>query len=322
MFALMLVSLAAFVVCYLLTPRFVPLLREAGILGKDMNKEGKPQVAEMGGIVVTTGFVVGVLIAIGLSTFNLMDFQLSLPLILAPLSTVLIMALIGIFDDMFDMRQRVKAMLPVFAALPLIAVKAGVTEMNLPIFGVVDFGILYALILIPVGITGASNAMNMLAGFNGLEAGLGIIMCATIGGVSLAYGTVEGAVISLAMLGALLGFIRFNWFPAKILIGDVGTLTIGAVVASSVIVGNVEYLGLFLIAPFVVEFVLKARSRFSAESWCDVRDGLLVCSKGGEVYGLGRLVMYLSGGVSEKKLVLSIILVEAVFALAGVYAFM
>jgi len=320
MFELFAVLGVSFLFTYLTIPWFIPRLLKADIAGRDMNKVGKVRVAEMGGFAIVGGFVVGVLLAIALTSFNVINVQMNLTLVLACLSTILIMALIGVIDDLLLLKQHVKAILPVFAALPLVAVKAGVTSMYVPFLGQVDFGILYPLLLVPIAITGASNATNMLAGFNGLEAGLGAVMCATVGLVAYKTGQVEAVIIVFAMLGALLAFMRFNWYPAKILIGDVGTLSIGAVVASSVIVGNIEQVGIILILPFVGELILKARSGFRAQSWCGMRNGRLLCPKGSEVYGLGRLVMYVFGGVTERGLVLSLMLVEVFFAALALYS--
>ncbi|MFH1787850.1 MAG: glycosyl transferase family 4 [Candidatus Altiarchaeota archaeon] len=318
MFALGLVFAAAFAVTFVVTPRLIPKLFEADISGRDMNKAGEPEVAEMGGLCIITGFVFAVLLAVAFSSFSLWGEQLDLAGLFAGLSTVLIMALLGIFDDIFNVKQHVKAALPLLASLPLVAVNIGETSMNLPVVGVVDFGILFPLILIPLAITGASNAMNMLAGFNGLEASLGAVMCGAIGVVSWHTGSVEAAVLAFAMCGACVAFLRFNWFPARILPGDVGTLSIGAAVAASVIVGNIEKLGLILILLFFGELYLKMRSRFNAQSWCEREGEMLVCPERGEVYGLGRLVMYLSGGITERNLVVVLVSAEVLFAAIGV----
>jgi len=316
-----LVLASSFGFTYLAVPWLIPRLMRAGISGRDMNKPGSVVLPEMGGFAVVGGFLVGVLLAIGLSTFSVIDVGMDLGLVLASVSTILVMALIGVIDDLFLVSQKVKAFLPIFASLPLVAVKAGVTTMTLPIFGDVDFGVFYALVFIPVAITGASNATNMLAGFNGLEAGLGVVMFSTIGGLAYALGRVEAAVLSFALLGSLIAFLRFNWYPARIFIGDVGTLTVGAGVACAVIVGNMEQVGAILILPFFAELYLKARSRFQAQSWCENVKGELVCVKRHQVYGLGRLVMHYLGGASEKQVVLSIVLFEALFAVAAIISY-
>lgn len=57
---------------------------------------------------------------------------------------------------------------------------AGQSTMNLPIVGTVDWGILYPLLIVPIGIVGASNVYNMVAGYNGLEAGMGVVMLSAL----------------------------------------------------------------------------------------------------------------------------------------------
>ncbi|HHQ45020.1 MAG TPA: UDP-N-acetylglucosamine--dolichyl-phosphate N-acetylglucosaminephosphotransferase [Candidatus Altiarchaeales archaeon] len=309
------IPLVAMAFTLLATPWFIRRLSDAGLTVKDMNKASKPDVPEMGGLSIVAGFVVAVLFSIALG-----NGSFDMTLLLSGLSVVLIISIIGIIDDLIYVRQSTKALLPIFAALPLVAVKAGVTTMTFPVIGPVDFGILYPLLLIPIAITGAANACNMLAGFNGLEAGIGLIMCATIAFVSIIVGESEAFILSAAMAGALLAFLFFNWNPAKIFIGDSGTLSIGAVVASSVIIGDIERVGAILIIPFFLELFLKVRGKFRMPSFCGVEGGKLVCNKKSEVYGLGRLVMYLSGGITETRLVLTILGIEIVFAVIAVWS--
>ncbi|MBU0761480.1 MAG: hypothetical protein KKD39_00495 [Candidatus Altiarchaeota archaeon] len=312
--SLFFVLLASFSFTYLAVPWFVPRLLKAGIYGKDINKKSKAEIPEMGGLAIIGGFLVGVLLAIGFATFNVFDVSFDLALVLAGLSVVLVMGLIGVIDDLLLINQKVKAFLPLFAALPLVAVKAGVTSMDIPFLGNVNFGILYPLLLVPLAINGASNATNMLAGFNGLEAGLGVIMCSTIGFVAYALGKPEAVIISFALLGALLAFLRYNGYPSKVFIGDVGTLSIGAVVAVSVILGNIEKAGMILFVPYFLELFLKARGRFKKPAWGILKAGKLYCMRRKDIYGMSNLVMHIFGGVSERNLVFTIWLVESLFS--------
>jgi len=66
------------------------------------------------------------------------------------------------------------------AALPLMVINSGNSTMSLPIAGSVDWGIIYPLLIVPVGIIGALNSFNMVAGYNGLEAGMGVIILSTL----------------------------------------------------------------------------------------------------------------------------------------------
>ena len=308
-----LVFLAALCVSWIVTYLLIPRLKRAGIIGKDMNKEGAPGIPEMGGIGVVAGFSAGVLLAIMLSTFD-DGFAFNITYVLAALATIHAMAFIGIVDDLLSVPQAVKALLPLLAAVPLIAVKAaGSTSMMFPFIGVVDFGIFYILVLIPVGVAVASNLTNMLAGFNGLEAGLGAMIMFFMAAIALAQGNNEMVVLYIPMLGALLAFLWFNWYPAKVFPGDVGTLTVGAVLASGVIIGNLESAGALIMLLFVADFFIKLAKGFP-QSFGEPKMGKLY-PKGGEVQGLAPLIMKLKGGITEKKLVYALLGAQFVLSL-------
>jgi len=311
MIELAVVFLCAFVATFVSMPMLIRKLKAAGMVGKDMNKPGKPDVVEMGGLGVLVGVLAALLVAIALQTFGSLEFNLIS--VLAALVTMLIIALIGIFDDLFEIPQALKALLPLLAALPLVAVMAaGSTAMHLPFIGAVDFGIWYVILLIPLAIAVCSNLTNMLAGFNGLESGMGIIMFATMAFVAIRNGSTELALISLAMLGSLLAFIHFNWSPARAFMGDIGTLSIGTALATGVIVGNLESAGAILTIPFVIDFFIKAANGFP-KTFGELRGGKLYPPEG-RVKGLVQLVMKLANGISEVNLVLVLLGVELVFA--------
>jgi UDP-N-acetylglucosamine--dolichyl-phosphate N-acetylglucosaminephosphotransferase len=288
-------------------------LKAAGLVGNDMHKPGQPPVAEMGGIAIVLGLVGATLLGIYLHAFFGFEFRLST--VMAALLTVTIMALIGIFDDLFDMRQSVKAFLPLAAAVPLIAVEmaGGNSAITIPFIGAIQFGILYPILLVPLAIAVCSNLTNMMAGFNGVEAGLGIVMFATLAIVAFLNGQVEMTVLCTAMLGALMGFIPFNWYPAKTFIGDVGALTIGAVLASAVIISNLKAAGAILVIPYVIDFFLKAANRFPKSFAHLGKDGKLRAPPG-KIRGLADLILTVTGGLTEKGLTMAFLGIEMVFA--------
>jgi UDP-N-acetylglucosamine--dolichyl-phosphate N-acetylglucosaminephosphotransferase len=221
------------------------------------------------------------------------------------------------------MRQDIKALLPMAAALPMVALAAaGSTAISLPFIGTVDFGMFYIVVLIPLGVTVASNLTNMLAGFNGMEAGMGMVMFAAVAIIAVANGSTEAALIAFAMLGALIAFLRFNWYPARVFIGDIGNLLIGGALACAVIIGNFESVGAILVVPYLADFAVKAVNRFPSTGWwgeCG-KDGKLR-APGGKVRGLCQLVMKLSGGISERGLALFFIAAEGLFALLAIFLY-
>ena len=313
-----LIFIASFAVSFVGFPVIIPRLKEAGIVGKNMNSEKQEEIPEMGGLVIAIGFGAGIVATIFLRTFFDIFLSVSLTPILASLSTVLIVVLIGIFDDLISIRQGIKAIMPVFAALPLMAIKEGYSLMKIPGLGIINFGIFYSLILVPLGITGAANAVNMLAGFNGLEAGMGIVAIGSLAIIAYLMGQTTSFIILIAALGALLATLYYNWYPAKILVGDVGTLTIGAIIASAVIIGNYEAAGVILMIPYMVDFLIKAKNHFPAKNWWGIyKDGKLYCPDSSPV-GLCQLIMKLCGGISERNLVLVLMGIEAVFGVVAI----
>jgi len=321
MLAFVFVFLVSFMATFLSVPWLIPKLKKAGLTGRDVNKPDKPEIPEMGGFAIVSGLSAGILLAIYMYTFyDVFDGNFQIKLVLASFCTVLIMAFVGVFDDLFDMHQFVKAVLPLFAALPLVAVKAGITTMTFPFIGPVHLGILYTLLLIPIGVTGASNVANMLAGFNGLEAGMGSAACLSLAVIALALGKSEAAVMLVAMLGALLAFLYYNRHPSKVLIGDVGTLSIGAVIASAVIIGNYETAGIIVIIPYAIDFFIKASNGFPSKGWWGFyENGKLYCK--GTPVSFSQTVMKLFGGISERNLVLFFINLELLFGLVAVLLF-
>ena len=153
----------------------IPRLQRAGITGRDMHKAGKPEVAEMGGLAIVAGTGVGISVALAMMSFFHVLAGASVVLLLAALAVILLTGLIGIIDDLLGMRQWVKAFLPAMAALPLVAVRAGHTSLLIPFVGQINFWIFYPLLLVPAGVMVAANAVNMLAGFNGMEVGMGLV---------------------------------------------------------------------------------------------------------------------------------------------------
>jgi len=152
----------------------------------------------------------------------------------------------------------------------------------------------------------ASNLTNMLAGFNGLEFGMALPTFAFL----LLIGTMLNnsiiSVFSAAMVGAIAGFLAFNW-RGKVFPGDVGTLLIGALLAAVLIAGNLEsYAAVF--ALYIVEFAIKAWNGFPSHGWAGTyRDGKLHSEK---VVSLPQLVMKMTGGISERNLVLLFMAVQ------------
>ncbi|MBT4191970.1 MAG: glycosyl transferase family 4 [Candidatus Diapherotrites archaeon] len=322
------ILLVSFITVYILIPKLIPILRESGFVGKDMNKDKKTTVAELGGIPIFLGFIFGAIFAIFLSTY--LGFNLDLLPFLAGILTIILIGFIGTIDDLIGWKKGIRqwqhALFPVAAALPLMAVRVSNPPMSLPFIGLlpetfilpfgiaISFGVIYSLILVPIGVTGASNATNMLAGLNGLEAGLAALIIGTLAIIALFTGKIEALIIALAMIGALIAFLKYNWMPAKIFGGDGLTLMSGASIAVIAILGDMEKIGVILLVLFFVELYLKSKSKFQAESFGIPKNGLLCAPK--KKQSLTHYFMY--GKATEKQIVKRILFTQfliCIFAL-------
>jgi UDP-N-acetylglucosamine--dolichyl-phosphate N-acetylglucosaminephosphotransferase len=257
----------------LFLPKWIKKCGQIGLLWEDMNKFGHPKnVAASGGIVVVMSFISAVLLYVAMRTFYLKDINGISLQILSLLAVILIMALVGITDDFLGWRHgglswKFRIFLAFFASIPLVVINAGHHTMNFPIWGELNLGIIYPLIFIPIGIAGATTTYNFLAGFNGLEAGQGIIILSFLSFVSYLADSAWLSIVGLCMVFSLIVFYFYNHNPAKVFPGDVLTWSIGALVAGIAILGNFEKIAIFVFIPYIIETILKVRGRLKKHSF-------------------------------------------------------
>lgn len=256
--ALMGAFAAAALMTFLIIPWLIPKLLANGVVGRDLNKQGHPEIAEMGGIAVVIGFFAGVSILLTL------DGVTDEKVLNISLSVVLGAAFIGMIDDLFNLKQTQKAFFPFLLALPLGA--AIDPTVSVPYIGELHFGE-FMIVAAPFAITCAANAGNMLEGFNGLGTGLGIIMTVTLIALAFLHKRYDGVYLLMPLLGGLLAFLWFNRYPARIFPGDTLMLFMGATIAVGGMLSDLYLQTIIVFMPMIVEFFLKARGRFRAENY-------------------------------------------------------
>jgi UDP-N-acetylglucosamine--dolichyl-phosphate N-acetylglucosaminephosphotransferase len=239
-------------------PWLIPRLKARGILGRDLNKKEKPEVAEMGGIAVVVGVFAGIGVLVALDGIDNID------LLNVSLSAALGAAFVGMLDDLFDLRQRHKAVLPFLIALPFAA--SADQWVSIPHVAEINFGP-WMIVVAAFAVTCAANAANMLEGFNGLGTGLGIIMALTLILLSIEHDRMDGVYLLVPLVGALTAFLWFNKYPAQVFPGDTMMLFMGAILAIAGLLSNLEVQTMFIFLPMIVEFFLKLRSYFEAENY-------------------------------------------------------
>lgn len=297
----------SFVITFLTLPFWIRKAKTAGLIWEDMNKPGHPKnVAGSGGIVVLMAFIIGLLYYIAIRTFVIMDGNNISIQIFALLSVVLILTIVGIIDDLFGWRnkglsRRTRIILAFIASIPLVVINAGSSSVDLPFLGGVNLGLIYPLIIIPIGIAGATTTYNFLAGFNGLETGQGILILGFLSYVAYITGTTWLSLVGLVMITALLGFWFYNKYPAKVFPGDSLTWSIGALIASMAILGNFEKIAVFIFIPYIIETILKSRGKLEKQSFAKPnKDGSLEMPYQ-KIYGLEHFAVYVLKKVKPSK---------------------
>ncbi len=205
------------------------------------------------------------------------------------------------------------------AALPLIAVGAGSWTMHFPIIGTVNWGMIYPLVLLPLGLLFVSNVVNMLEGMNGLAAAMSIVSSTSLGIYAYINGSIEAALIAFSLSACLLGFLKYNFYPASILPGDSLTYLSGAAMFSAMVVGDMERFGVFIFMPWAAEFLLKLRSGFQARSWGELQEDGSLKPFHDKNYSLTHPLM--RQGLKEREIVLALAGVETLICVTGLYLF-
>ncbi len=242
----------AFGITFVTTPKLIEKMKIKNMTGRDVNKRDGRRVAEMGGVAAIMGFAVALTVVIGIEKIMA---TVQADVVLGIMGVLFMTAFIGLIDDISVLSQKMKVILVAFAALPLVIVHIGSHRIMFPF----DFGFtfpyhFYWIVVVPFAITGAANALNMSAGYNGLETG----QVAIISGFLLIIAVIKDSSFSTllvfsGLLGASLALYYYNRFPARTFVGDVGTLSMGAVIGAGVIIGNIQFYGVLLILPTFFE---------------------------------------------------------------------
>jgi len=254
----------SFLVVVIFTPNAIRILREKGVTGTDVHKLERPEIPKGGGYIILFAIVFALLVIVGFTTFQNLEFQMVG--LFAALVSILMAGMIGLLDDNLDFRNRTKVVLPLIASIPMVVMSVGTPTMTIPFIGTINFGIAYALVIVPLMMTFIIDGTNMYAGMNGLESGLSavnasglvlyIVLMEYFDGHSATVIQTEAGVVAAALLGASLGFLIYNKYPAKILTGDVGNLPMGAAMAAALIIGNMDRLAIVMYTPFAINFLL------------------------------------------------------------------
>jgi UDP-GlcNAc:undecaprenyl-phosphate GlcNAc-1-phosphate transferase len=146
---------------------------------------------------------------------------------------------LGLLDDLFNLSARLKFVAQVLVAMGVWWCGFSISQVATPFGVTLDLGLL-ALPVTVIWIVGVINAINLIDGLDGLASGVALFTVLTLFALSLVNANVIVGLTAASLAGALIGFLRYNFNPASIFMGDSGSLFLGFVLATTGIWGSAK----------------------------------------------------------------------------------
>lgn len=254
--------LGRFMVPFLHKIKFGQTIREVGP-SWHKNKQGTPT---MGGLMFIIGGLASAFVCIAfLWMHGGAETQLMLVRIIAGALMAVGFGLVGFMDDYISIKKHRNLGLTeiqklvlqfIIAAAYLVSVSmaGGTTETVLPFIGTVDLGVFYYFIA-AVLIVGMVNAVNFTDGLDGLNSSVTLVVCLTFSVIATMLSMRGLSILAAAMVGALIGFLFWNANPAKVFMGDTGSLFLGGIVCALAFGINMPVLLLLVGIIYIVEIL-------------------------------------------------------------------
>lgn len=223
------VFLMAFVITLVVTPLVRRFAIRIGAVDKpDARKVHHGAIPRLGGLAIFIGYITTVLYYVphDSTLFGLL------------LGTI-ILVIVGIWDDVKNIEAKTKLMGQIIAAAVLCSYGIRVDFIELPWIGMI-FLKYWSVPLTIFWIVGFTNIVNLIDGLDGLAAGISFIACVALAVMSMNLGQWEQAFIAMSLAGAAVGFLRYNFNPAKIFMGDTGSMLLGFTLAAVSVMGTMK----------------------------------------------------------------------------------
>ncbi|HHT62351.1 MAG: glycosyltransferase family 4 protein [Bacillota bacterium] len=244
MYKLVLCIFVAFFMSFILTPVMMKIALRVGAVDKpNERKVHKGTITRIGGVAIFGGFVLGALLMQELS-FQAWGLLFSGTMIM----------ILGLVDDIKGISPKVKLLGQVMAAVVLVYFGVEVKFITNPFTGgIISLG-LFSIPVTVFWVTGMSNAVNLIDGLDGLAAGVSGIAAVTLAVVAWTQGQFETVYLALLLAAAALGFLKFNFHPAKLFMGDCGSLFLGFILGALAVMGLTK--GATIISLFIPVIIL------------------------------------------------------------------
>ncbi|WRP08916.1 MraY family glycosyltransferase [Rossellomorea aquimaris] len=293
------------ILCFLLTLGITPLVKK---LAYKVGATDQPNVRKvhqkimprLGGLAIYIGFIAGFLI-----------LRPEDPYAGAIILGSAVILLTGMADDIFELSPRLKLLGQLTAAFTVVLGGVQIEFINLPFGGVLEFG-MFSIPITILWIVGITNAINLIDGLDGLAAGVSTIGLATIGFMAMLKGDVFVMSLALILIVSTLGFLYFNFHPAKIFMGDTGALFLGYMIAVLSMLGFKNVTMISLIVPLIILGVPISDTFFAIIRRIVNKSPLSAPDKSHLHHCLLRI------GFTHKQTVIIIYAIAAMFSLAAI----
>ena len=253
--------LLAFITSFVLTPYTIRIAKKIGAMDipKDNRRMHNKAMPKFGGPAIIIGFLVSSIYLLITSSIegniNIFGPENYIGKLLGFLGGILMLSTFCFFDDIKGIHPLVKLLGQTIAAAIVVASGIRIDNLNIPFFeGNIVIGNVFSIILTMGWIVGITNAINLIDGLDGLSTGISIISCISLLIIFALNGSPLVAIILItALIGALSGFLPFNFNPAKTFIGDIGSNFIGFALSIVSILGVAKTATAFVIVlPIIV----------------------------------------------------------------------
>ena len=231
MFAYAFTFLVALAVTFVLTPVVKNFAIRIGAVDKpDARKVHHGLIPRLGGLAIYVGFMVSVIATIGF-TYEMVGIMVGATFLIA----------VGIADDVYSLPPKVKLLGQIIAAaIPVVIFNINIELIDVPRLGIIYLPEIISLPLTIFWIIGFVNTVNLIDGLDGLAAGIATIASIAIALLAFQMGQWVAAAAMIAMTGACLAFLQYNFNPAKIFMGDTGSMFLGYIISAVSVMGSMK----------------------------------------------------------------------------------
>lgn len=213
----------AFVVTLITIPPIIAIIKKYSLYDiPDARKEHTTPIPTMGGVAIVAGMLTALLLWF--------PFTNSIVQICFFFSVIVLFGL-GLMDDLKNLSAKYKFVVQIGLAILIALSGIRITSFD-GLFGIHELPLMAQYTFTILAIVGITNAFNLIDGIDGLAGGLGFMSLVTLGIFLTMAGDINTALIAFALAGSLFAFLYFNFNPAKIFMGDTGSLVLGFIVAT------------------------------------------------------------------------------------------